>query len=264
VQTAVAAISIVLVVATEHVPAAAQAAGVTPRGPASSAAYASESTTTMTIGVPVGTQPGDVLIASLGFGSSVATSQPSLAAPPGWTLVTRVDTDVVGSLALFWHVFAAGETAYSWTASIKVGGIAFLTAYGGVDTTNPIDASAGQVTIKAVPIVAPSVTTTAANDLLVASYFGYRGNAGAVTWSPPSGMTELGDASNARSRSGCVDYAVQGPPAHPARRSQAPPVVRTTGSPSSQPCDRGPRPPTRRRPRSAGLEPAPCRIPARR
>src|SRR5207247_8514944 len=43
---------------------------------------------------------------------------------------------------------------------------------------------------------------------LVASYFGYRGNGG-TTWKPPSGMSELGDASNGGSRSGSVDSGVQ-------------------------------------------------------
>src|SRR5205823_348327 len=72
-----------------------------------------------------------------------------------------------------------------------------------------IDSYNGQVTIKSVAIVATSITTLLAGDALVASYFGYRSNGGAVTWAPPADTTELGDAGNARSRSGCVDFAVQ-------------------------------------------------------
>ena len=206
---ALAAFAALLVVATEAPTAVAQQQAITPRGAASSAVYASESTTTLTLSVPAGAQAGDVLVASLGFGSSVATAQPALAPPAGWALVSRVDQDVVGSLAVYWHVYAAGESAYTWTASVLVGGAAFLSAYGGVDTTNPIDVSAGQATIKSVAISAPSVATTAANDVLVASYFGYRSNGGPVTWTPPPGMAEIGDATNQRSRSGCLDYAVQ-------------------------------------------------------
>jgi phosphatidylinositol-3-phosphatase len=56
-----------------------------------------------------------VLIASLGFGSSGADAEPTLTAPAAWTLVTKTNKDPVATLAVFRHVYAAGETSYTWT-----------------------------------------------------------------------------------------------------------------------------------------------------
>src|SRR5205814_127496 len=84
-------------------------------------------------GAPAGAVAGDVMLATLGFGSSSATAQPALTAPAGWTLVNRTNKDPVASLAVYRHVFAAGETTYTWTTSIPVGGTAFIAAFAGVD-----------------------------------------------------------------------------------------------------------------------------------
>ena len=117
-------------------------------------------------------------------------------------------------MAVYTHVFAAGETGYTWTANVTVGGAAFLAAFAGVDTTNPIDVSAGQATTsKGKSVSTPSVTTTAANATLVASYFGYMSKSTRTTWSAPAGMTEIGDAANSSgSRSSSLDYAAQATP----------------------------------------------------
>jgi hypothetical protein len=184
-------------------------AAISSRGAASSATYASESTTSLRLSAPVGTQAGDVLIASLGFGRGGASSQPTLTAPPGWTLVSRTNQGTEGALATYSHVFAAGESSYTWTTNVTVGGAAFLAAFGGVDTANPIDASQGQVVTKSDKIPTPSVTTTAAGAALISGYFGYRGGAKGTSWTAPAGMAEIGDASNGSSRSGSLDYAIQ-------------------------------------------------------
>jgi hypothetical protein len=184
------------------------------RGPAASATFASDSTTSLRLSVPAGTQVGDVLVASLGFGKNPATAQPTLTAPAGWALVRRTDQATVGAVAVYTHVFASGETGYTWTTNVTVGGAAFLAAFGGVDTTSPIDISAGQATpSKGKLVSAPSVTTSAANATLVSSYFGYMNKSTPTTWSPPTGMTEIGDAANTSgSRSSSLDYAVQATP----------------------------------------------------
>ena len=44
---------------------------------------------------------------------------------------------------------------------------------------------------------------------LVASYFAYVSGGDATDWSPPGGMSEIGDASNGSSRSGSVAFATQ-------------------------------------------------------
>ena len=190
-------------------PAAARA-DIAVRGPATSATYRSESTQTFTVGVPAGAQAGDVLVASIGFGASGAKAQPNLDAPNGWTLVTRTNQGSTDALAVYTHVLAAGEQSFTWTSGSTVGGVAFVTAYGGVDTADPIDASAGRTSPKGNNSASPSVTTSAANATLVASYYGYRSDAKATTWTAPSGMTERAEATNgSNSRSGTVDTATQ-------------------------------------------------------
>jgi hypothetical protein len=133
-----------------------------------------------------------------------------LTAPAGWTLVSRTNKGAVGALAVYWHVFAGGETGYTWTTNVTVGGAVFLAAFGGVDTTNPIDVSKGQTTKRGTAVSTPSVTTTTANAMLVSSYFGYKSNGMPTVWTPPAGMTEIGDASDPTGiRSGSLDHAIQ-------------------------------------------------------
>jgi hypothetical protein len=179
---------------------------ITSRGAASKVSFGSESTKTLAIDVPGNAQAGDVLIAAIAFGRSGASQQPTLTAPPGWALVNRTNQGSVGALALYWHVHAAGETRHTWTTNVNVGGTAFIAAFGGVDRTNPVNAVAGRVQTKhSKQVSTASVTTTVANTVLVAAYYGYDGGGRGSTWAPPSGMTELGDGHNASSRSGTVD-----------------------------------------------------------
>src|SRR4051794_4224074 len=84
--------------------AAPASAAITSRGAASVATYASESTTAIGVSAPAGAQPGDVLVASIGFGSSSAKSQPTLTAPAGWTLASRTNYGSVNALAVYTHV----------------------------------------------------------------------------------------------------------------------------------------------------------------
>jgi len=190
----------------------AAAAGVTTvvsRGVAASAIYASESTTSLTLSLPAGTQAGDVLIASIGFGRSGAVTQPALTAPPDWTVVSRTDHGTTGALAVYRGVVTPGQNSYTWTTSVRVGGTAFLAAFGGVDTASPIDVSAGRdVTDPGRSLATPSVTTTGPSAMLIASFSSFRAKAKNATWTPPASMTEIGDVSNGN-HSGSVDYALQ-------------------------------------------------------
>jgi len=203
-----------LALSTAVVPRAADASSgtgsITSRGAAATAAYTADSTTQLTVVAPSGAQAGDVLVAAVGFGRSNATSQPALSAPAGWTLASRTNQGNITALAVFSHVFASGETAYTWTTTVAVGGTLLVAGYAGVDATNPVDVSKGQAAPKKTSAVtAPSVTTTGPNEMLVAAYVGSKSNGGATTWSPPAAMTEVGDVNNGGSRSGSLDDAVQ-------------------------------------------------------
>ncbi len=186
----------------------AATATIATRGPARAVAYPSESTRAITLSLPSGAVEGDVLVASLGFGRSGGSAQPALTPPPGWTLVRRTDQGTVGALAVYWHVLAAGESGFTWTTDVKIGGAAFLAAFTGVDRAAPVDVSAGRTsTTRSSSLATPSVTTTVTGDGLLASYFAYNGGGRRTTWSPPTGMTELGDVNNGASRSGALAFA---------------------------------------------------------
>ena len=199
------------VVAIAFLGVAAPAVGAIVSHGVSTAKYGSDSTTRLTLQVPAAAQAGDVLVASLGFGKTGATTLPVLTAPTGWMLVDRTNQSPVGSLAVYRHVLAAGESTFTWTTDVTVGGVAFLAAFAGVDPQNPVDLAAGSLSGKGTAVAAPSLNTTAAGDLLVASYFAYNSRGTSTSWSPAAGMTEIGDGSNSGSRSASIDYAMQAP-----------------------------------------------------
>src|SRR5207253_9640605 len=82
-------------------------------------------------------------------------------------------------------------TTYSWTTDIWVGAACSLVAYSGVNTQAPIDSSALQDnTTSSSTFSTPAVTTTAAGDVLLATYAGFSSAGSQSTWSTPSGMTQ--------------------------------------------------------------------------
>jgi len=120
----------------------------------------------------------------------------------GWTLVRRINNSTSVGLAVYWKVasnesgrvcrsysgagydfaFSPGSGSQSMTGAIV--------AYSGVDTTTPIDVENGQATSSGATHSTPSITTSVANTMLVASF----GLAGTGTWTPPAGMTERSDS----------------------------------------------------------------------
>ena len=150
----------------------------------------------LTLGKPSDSTPGDVLIAQVAFngGSAVSVSTPS-----GWNLISK-RTNAGGPLtqAAYWKRAGSSEpTSYQWTFSSSQEAIGGITAYSGVassgdpvdvSTTNPSsDSSVGAGTT----FTASSVTTTAANDIVIALY-GTRSGSN-VNVSTPSGMVERYD-----------------------------------------------------------------------
>src|SRR5207244_12045685 len=100
---------------------------------------------------------------------------------------------------------AADPGPYTFTVSSSrvAGGIS---AYSNVDTTNPINASGGQVSSST-----PSITTTVANTMLVACFGRRDGSAIGA----PTGMTqrfhaETSSSTNAASESADVAHAAAG------------------------------------------------------
>ncbi len=152
----------------------------------------------LSIPIPVGTQANDVMVASI----TVTPATASVTAPAGWQVITSKasNSNEKSRLITYTKVATASEPAvYSWQLSTSHTGVAGgIASFSGVDTSNPVDVSATQVTSSGQTHVAPSLTTTASNGMLVtvhslasSPYSTSSGTQG--SWAPPSGMTEAVD-----------------------------------------------------------------------
>ena len=141
--------------------------------------------TSITVAAPTGVQSGHYMIASVSIKNTTSSFMPD----DDWTNI-QDDTTGLSNGDVVFHTFgkffSPGETSYtfSWTGSVYAS--ASIVAYSGVDTTSPVMASAVQINPSAsTTYTAPSVTTTAANALVVATY----GVSGYTDMTAGSGMT---------------------------------------------------------------------------
>ncbi len=159
----------------------------------------SSGATTVTLTRPDGAQYGDLMLAALAFagGSNVTITPPS-----GWELVLRTNDTTVGGVAVYQKRYVATDTAtsYAFTLSTSSAHASALLVYGGADQVRAVDISGGQANASSANCVAPSVTTTVSNALLVKLA---SAAAGTVTATPPAGFTERVDTTG-----GAVSLAV--------------------------------------------------------
>ena len=138
--------------------------------------------TTLQLARPVGVTSGDFLIAAIAVQGNQA-----ITAPSGWT---QIQNDVSGSAlrqVLFYRFATASEpTSYTWALGASRAAAGAMTAYRGVDTTQPIDVSNGQANASSTSITAPTVTTIVIDTLLVGAF----GTATNPTVTPAAGMIE--------------------------------------------------------------------------
>src|SRR5207244_3591231 len=138
------------------------------------------SATSLAISRPAGTLANDVMVATIS--SRTGSGTPTITPPAGWTLI--VNTPGSGlAVSTYWKLAGTatadpGPYTFTVSSSRVAGGIS---AYFNVDTNTPINAFGGAVSASA-----PSITTTVANTMLVASF----GEAGGTQIGAPSGMTD--------------------------------------------------------------------------
>lgn len=151
--------------------------------------------TNLTIAKPADVDQGEVMIASVALHDGNATS---VTPPSGWTQILRTDYDTNIGIVSFWKAAGASEPAnYTWTLSPQTRAQGGITTYSGVDTSNPIDAAAGNFNRSKIATTSP-ITTTDANEEVVALFALHVGsnNFAGDFFSAPSGMTEKYDGSN--------------------------------------------------------------------
>ena len=146
------------------------------------------SDTTIVLNKPAGIQAGDVLIAAV-----AVRGVPTVTAPTGWTLI-RSDSNGSSMKTLsYWRVATSSEPAnWTWSFSSARAAAGTITAYTGVNTSNPVDVHSGFAnTTDSTQILAPSVTTTGVNERLIGIFSIMKVTAIA----PPTGMQELAETS---------------------------------------------------------------------
>ena len=142
----------------------------------------------ITVPVPTGTTSGDVLVAQIVSGSNGAVT-----APGGWTQI-RTDVNTASASvyrqSLYYHVAGSEPISYTWTLAASHGATGTILAYSGVSNATPINQHGATIgTTSVTAVVAPSVTTTVANTMLVGLY----SINGGRTFVPPVGMSERSD-----------------------------------------------------------------------
>ena len=154
-----------------------------------------QNTASTTLNKPSGLHTNDVMLAGFAVRGGSGTT---ITAPDAtWNAVTRIDNGTTISIVTFWHAVtnvASEPASYVFTFGGSVKGGAGLVAYSGVDNAAPIDQQAEQTTPSGTSHTALSVTTGAANTMLVTLH-GVAATSGGISgWTPPGGMTERVDS----------------------------------------------------------------------
>jgi PKD repeat protein len=153
-------------------------------------------TSTVTVPLPAGTAPGDLLVSCLALNAGTVRTPPA-----GWTQIAAVTAVANPHVYGYYKVAAAGEPTPSWALSGSLtnsAGIARYTGASGVDGTATTASGAAAATG-----TVPGVTTTTANAMVV----GCMGlNSGSTTITAPSGMNEAWELLGRKSE---LDDAVQ-------------------------------------------------------
>lgn len=140
----------------------------------------------LTLSLPAGVAANDQIILAV----TLPGNQSIKSTPTGYTAIATYSSGTGASnvkLALYRRTAAAGDTSVTVTFMKTFAKAAALVVYRGVNPTNPIDVSSSGTTASGTSVVAPSVTTTKANDELVMALGAESPTAG--TWTAPTTMT---------------------------------------------------------------------------
>ena len=161
-------------------------------GEFSTAASTNVTITQLQINKPANVAQNDVLIANVVVNGGDAAA---ITAPSGWTLIKRNDNDSNTAMASYYKVAGSSEpSSYTWDVDSQTRAEGGITRYSGVDSSNPVDTSAGNFGRGTVATTSP-ITTAASNEEVIALYGFDAGNSGNY-FSAPTGMTEKYDVSN--------------------------------------------------------------------
>ncbi len=144
---------------------------------------------------PSGTVSGDLMVASF-FSIISGSTSPTHTLPAGWTSIDSDTALVIGGsyscrLELAYRVAGGSEGAsYTFQTSAAANLVLSIARYDNVDTGSPYDTTS-KVTGAGFTCTLPSLTTAAANSMLVGTVWGL--GAGAGTTFTSTDMTERAD-----------------------------------------------------------------------
>lgn len=161
----------------------------------------------LTIAKPNGTAQGDLLLAVVAHQGGSAKNMP---APAGWTEIPGTNVYQGTNARIHaWYRFAGATEPSFYLFTLTGGGddmAGGIMAIVRARNPSPVDAAAGQANATSSgSVTAPSVTTTAADTLLV---FGGSCNV-PVTFSPPAGMAEQWDVATSGAFKVAIETAAQ-------------------------------------------------------
>jgi Calcineurin-like phosphoesterase len=150
---------------------------------------------TLSISAPSGMASGDVLLCQI----VVSNASTMITAPGGWVQIQRTQSTSSALMASYYKVVGNAEPgSYTFSFDSSQPGTGAIADYVGVDGTGPIDASSSLYNANTSTASFAQVTTTHANDLLVA-LVGVTGN---TSVTPPANLQERYDANDPGSTNG--------------------------------------------------------------
>jgi hypothetical protein len=153
--------------------------------------------TSLSIAKPTGVVEGGVMVATV-----TAAGTGSITTPSGWTVIKNVAGTTLRQVTYYKVAGASEGASYSWSLGSSRAASGGIVDYSGVNQTVPVDATAsagGESGNAAVP----SVTTSAANDLVLAVV----SFATATTVTPDPSTTERFDVGSSSNTSEVADLA---------------------------------------------------------
>jgi hypothetical protein len=173
----------------------------------SSSASVNQGATSLPIPQPAGTQAGDLLLAVAGHQGGTTRT---MSAPAGWTNIPGADVSEGGNARIrAWYKVAGPSEPATYSFPVaggtnwsSAGGIMAIT---GANTSSPVAAAAGAVRASSQNLMAPSITTTDPNTLVV---YGGAVNQPAL-FTPPPLFAERWDLSSATTYNVATETAVR-------------------------------------------------------
>lgn len=195
VRPGTATLAIALGVVAALVPPAGAHAAVSAGAPITFRAGSSATSagaTALVVTRPAGVVAGDVLVARVANWGNVGVA----IAGSGWTEAGETHSSAMLKAVLLTRVAGSSEpSSYTFTASSRTPLVASVSAFDGVDTTDPVDGYAGKVNGNSATFASGAVTSGTGN--AVAAWFGTQlddvASCPSSSVSPPAGYTETLD-----------------------------------------------------------------------